>query len=464
MGGGSAAAGARGEYMPIRGAYMPVRGVYMPIRGAVGESKPATEAEVSQLRQLLDDLAKEEAALASAIRENVPAYAEAYSEIPTGSELIKQLAQAKDLAVLEYTFCDDGLVAIGLRAGQPPKVILIPVKGEDLWQEIGKFRQMIWERKPEANDSAVKLYETLVKPLEGTLTGAKRLWVVADGALQLMPFAALIGSDHNYLAARLAVATTPSLSLALSSRGARKRGTGALIAAAPDTGAIAATGDDARGTYMPIRGMYMPVRGEYMPIRGEGVSSALTAMAMVPLPGAKAEGEAIAQKLPGSVLLTDKEATKTRLLAEGGNCDLLHIATHGYADPEFPEFSGLLLAGEGEDKYQVLTAQEVYMWSLKARLVTLSACQTALGRTVEGEGVLGLTRAFIYAGAQDVLCTLWPVSDESTKALMVSFYDGLAKGLTVEEALQGAQSGLAANPATSHPFYWAGFVAVRGPE
>jgi CHAT domain-containing protein len=215
---------------------------------------------------------------------------------------------------------------------------------------------------------------------------------------------------------------------------------------------------------MPIRGMYMPVRGEYMPIRGEGVSSALTAMAMVPLPGAKAEGKAIAEKLPGSVLLTDKEATKTRLLAEGGNCDLLHIATHGYADPEFPEFSGLLLAGEGEDKYQVLTAQEVYMWSLKARLVTLSACQTALGKTVEGEGVLGLTRAFIYAGAQDVLCTLWPVSDESTKTLMVAFYDGLGKGLSVEEALQGAQAALAGNPATSHPFYWAGFMAVRGPE
>jgi CHAT domain-containing protein len=75
-----------------------------------------------------------------------------------------------------------------------------------------------------------------------------------------------------------------------------------------------------------------------------------------------------------------------------------------------------------------------------------------------------LTRAFIYAGAQDVLCTLWPVSDESTKTLMVAFYDNLSKGMAVEEALQRAQQALASNPATSHPFYWAGFIAVRGPE
>ncbi|MEN6644599.1 MAG: CHAT domain-containing protein, partial [Armatimonadia bacterium] len=73
-------------------------------------------------------------------------------------------------------------------------------------------------------------------------------------------------------------------------------------------------------------------------------------------------------------------------------------------------------------------------------------------------------RAFIYAGAQDVLCTLWPVADESTKALMTAFYENLAQGQAVEEALRGAQAALAAKPETRHPFFWAGFVAVRGPE
>ena len=92
-----------------------------------------------------------------------------------------------------------------------------------------------------------------------------------------------------------------------------------------------------------------------------------------------------------------------------------------------PELSGLLLAGTGEKPYEVLTAQEVYGWPLRARLVALSACQTGLGKEVEGEGLLGLTRAFIYARAQDVLCSLWPVSDESTKELMVGFYGNLDK-------------------------------------
>jgi CHAT domain-containing protein len=450
----------------IRGAYMPIRGAYMPIRGNLLTDQPLTEADLKELRRLLETLAKEETALASAVREQVPAYAAA-SEAPilTGTRLIEKVLAQKDLALLHYTLCEGGLVVVACGPGSRPKVALLPIKPDDLWQQIGQFRQDIWERKPEVNAEAAKLYSLLVQPVEGIFYGAKRLWVVADGALQLVPFGALIGTDRNYLVSRFAIATTPSLSLAISSRGQRTPGQGTVILAAPDTGAIALPEtDDKRGAYMPIRGMYLPVRGAYMPIRGEGVSSALTAMAMVPLPGAKAEGEAIAAQFQPSTLLTDKQATKAKLLAEGSECDLLHIATHGYADPEYPEFSGLLVAGEGEKSYDTLTAQEVYMWQLRARLVTLSACQTAMGKTVEGEGVMGLTRAFIFAGAQDVLCTLWPVADESTKALMTAFYTNLKTNLSIEEALRLAQASLAAKRDTAHPFFWAGFVAVRGPE
>ncbi len=106
---------------------------------------------------------------------------------------------------------------------------------------------------------------------------------------------------------------------------------------------------------------------------------------------------------------------------------------------------------------------EVYTWPVKARLVTLSACQTALGRDVEGEGILGLSRAFIYAGAQDVVCSLWPVSDESARALMTAFYEALAGGASVEQALQSGQNALPHSGDKAHPFYWAGFIAVRGP-
>jgi len=108
-------------------------------------------------------------------------------------------------------------------------------------------------------------------------------------------------------------------------------------------------------------------------------------MAWTPLPGAKAEGESVSKQFAESTLLTAKDATKAKLWAAGPQADVLHIATHGYADPEVPEFSGLLLAGEGDEPYSVLTANEVYLWNLQARLVTLSACQTGLGKTVDGE-------------------------------------------------------------------------------
>ncbi|HUS81146.1 MAG TPA: CHAT domain-containing protein, partial [Armatimonadota bacterium] len=415
-----------------RGAYMPIRGLYMPVRGGLDEGAPVTDADVARLRAMLDGLAAEEAALEGAVREQVPAYARAASlTIPSGAQIAAEVAKHPGLAVLEYTFADQGLAVVAL-AGGKTRVELIDCDRDTLYEQIGRFREAIWERSDDTRAQARELYRTLVEPVEGMLSGAARLWIVADGAVQLVPFAALLDDHDRYLGQRVPIAFAPSLTLALSSRGQRPApARSAVIVAAPETGAtqLASTaGDDGRGLYMPIRGMYMPARGMYMPIRGEGVSSALTAMAMVPLPEAKAEGEAIAGRFPDALLLTGAEATKSALGQVGGDCGVLHIATHGYADPDFPDFSGLLLAApEGaETPYQVLTAGEVYGWPLNARLVTLSACQTALGRDVEGEGILGLSRAFIYAGAQDVVCSLWPVSDESTKTLMTAFYAALA--------------------------------------
>lgn len=453
-----------------RGAYMPIRGLYMPVRGGLDQGAPVTDADVARLRGMLDQLAAEEAALEGAIREQVPAYGRAASQsIPTGAEIGAAVARHEGLAVLEYTFADQGLAVVALSGGQA-RVELIECDRDALYEQIGHFREAIWERSPDARKQAAELYRTLIAPVADAVEGAQRLWVVADGAVQLVPFAALIDGEGKFLGERLPIGFAPSLTLALSSRGERPRASrSAVIVAAPETGATqlaALQSDDERGLYVPIRGMYLPVRGEYMPIRGEGeVSSVLTAMAQVPLPEAEAEGEAIAGRFADALLLTDAEATKAALGQVGGDCGVLHIATHGYADPDFPDFSGLLLAAPpgNATPYQVLTAGEVYGWPLSARLVTLSACQTALGRDVEGEGILGLSRAFIYAGAQDVVCSLWPVSDQSTRTLMTAFYDALAAGAPVEEALQAGQNALPHTGDRGDPFFWAGFIAVRGP-
>ena len=433
---------------------------------SAGPAAAAPTVDAAKLKERLDALAQEETACESATREQIPAYQWASQvQIPAGATLLTAIRGMSDTGVLEYTFCENGIAVVAACAagGTPPQTAFIEQDPEALRDRIAKVRDMIFDRKGEVYAEAKGLYELLVKPVEGALGGAKRLWVVADGALQLIPFGALIDGSGYAIAQVMPVASVPSLSLALADRGKRpKPEHSAVVIAAPDTGAlpaIEAEGDAGkRGAYMPIRGAYMPIRG------GDGVSTALTSMASVPLPGAKAEGEAVAQLFAGSVLLTGKDAVKQRLWDEGGSCDILHIATHGYVDPEVPEFSGLLLHGEGETPYEVLTAQDVWQWPLQARLVTLSACQTGLGRTVEGEGLLGLTRAFIYAGAQDVVCSLWPVSDESTAKLMTEFYKALTAGKATEDALTEAQRSLIADEKTRHPFYWAGFVAVRGPK
>ena len=469
MGGSASEDDSRGTYIPIRGSYIPIRGSYIPIRGPLEDGKPAN-VDPAKLKALLAALAKEEAALESAIREAVPAYRMAAgAQIPAASVLDLRARRERGRVVLEYTLAEDGIVVVALAAGFQPLVRWLPLKPDEAAGKVERFRTALQERGDKAGTEAQGLYRDLITPVESMLAGAKELLIVADGALHLIPFAALQGKDGHALGERFAVSMAPSVTMALSRptepAGLTSAGK-AVVFAAPDTGAVSlpASHPEIGGPGgLGGRGYYIPIRGSYIPIRGDGgESSAFTLMAGMPLPGAKAEGDAVAAQFPGALLVTGKEATKERLWQDGAGADVLHVATHGYADPEVPEFSGLLLAGAGEKRYDVLTAQEVYLWNLKARLVTLSACQTGLGREVEGEGVLGLTRAFLYAGAGSVVCSLWPVSDESTAKLMREFYGRWSKGATAEQALQGAQAVLQKEGATKHPFYWAGFVVVRG--
>ena len=141
---------------------------------------------------------------------------------------------------------------------------------------------------------------------------------------------------------------------------------------------------------------------------------------------------------------------------------IVHLATFGVLNKDNPLFSFVELASDSVDDGR-LEVHEVFGLTLHARLVVLSACRTALGAGVladvpEGDDWVGLVRAFLYAGAGNVLATLWPVDDRSTARLMERFYTDLAAGQTATDALADAQRTIASNPATSHPFYWAGFT------
>lgn len=161
------------------------------------------------------------------------------------------------------------------------------------------------------------------------------------------------------------------------------------------------------------------------------------------------------------LLLKEKEANELVMRSNRlGMYSIIHLATHGIVDMEQPELSRIYLYLNTDPEQQVLYASEIYGLSLGAKLIVLSACQTGLGKVSKGEGVIGLSRALRFAGAENIVVSYWSVDDLSTKILMVSFYQEILKGLNPEEALKKARLKTISNPNYAAPYYWAPFVFI----
>jgi CHAT domain-containing protein len=164
--------------------------------------------------------------------------------------------------------------------------------------------------------------------------------------------------------------------------------------------------------------------------------------------------------------LQGTDANRDTVLSGGLNrYEILHFATHGILDDEEPALSGLVLSGfsaDGRGLNRFLRSQDSAGLDLQARLVVLCGCETGLGRLVHGEGLLGLSRAFFYAGANQVVSTLWQVPDLATAALMGHFYRALLQdNIPAPAALRQAQLALQQSSRWRHPYYWASFI-VQG--
>jgi CHAT domain-containing protein len=182
------------------------------------------------------------------------------------------------------------------------------------------------------------------------------------------------------------------------------------------------------------------------------------------LPASRLEAQAIVEALDQKnvSLALDFDAARDAVLkSDLGQYRYIHFATHGLIDSVHPEFSGLVLSlvnknGESQDGY--LRLKDIYGLKLSADMVVLSSCNSALGKDLQSEGVIGFTRAFLYAGSRRVVATLWRVDDEATAELMKHFYLRLNQGEAPASALRGAQSDLMKNLSWQHPYYWAAFV------
>ncbi|PYS91278.1 MAG: hypothetical protein DMF64_12680 [Acidobacteria bacterium] len=321
--------------------------------------------------------------------------------------------------------------------------------------------------------AANALYQTIVAPAASVIAN-KRLLIVADGALDFIPFEALVtdstGADYStlpYLVQTNEIVYAPSASVVAVIRqqknGAAPGGQRLLVIADP---VFDASDPRAKSAANTMRGGVG--RLALTSAIGDVASLKLASLKLVRLAGTRTEAEQIAQLARTSGASAD---VWLDLEASEGNVEtrdlsryrVLHFATHGLLDAERPQFTGLALAPAGAtDADGFLRVGEIFNLRLGSPLVILSACETGLGKEKRGEGVIGLTRAFMYAGAPTVGVSLWSVADKSTAELMPDFYGRLLTGQAAgaPAALRAAQQQMIAGKHFSAPFYWAPFVLV----
>lgn len=309
----------------------------------------------------------------------------------------------------------------------------------------------------QARKAADELATMLLGPVEGLLAG-QPLLVVGDGALQYLPFGALpvptppAAAGRAPLIARHEVVSLPSASaLAVLRRELAGR------SPAPKTLAVLAD---------PV---FRPEDSRVIRNARRGIPGDLRAGEIDPrqLPRlffSRREAEAIAKLVPEAQRFTATGFAATRSVATGGKLAsyrMIHFATHGLIDSRRPELSSLVLSlvnEQGEPQNGFLRLHDIYNLELQADLVVLSACQTALGQEIRGEGLVGLTRGFMYAGAARVLASLWSVDDRATSVLMERFYGHMISGgMSPAAALREAQVEMSRDPRWRSPYYWAGF-------
>jgi CHAT domain-containing protein len=290
--------------------------------------------------------------------------------------------------------------------------------------------------------------------------GTKRLAIVADGPLQYVPFASLRSpSESGMLVENHEVVSLPSVSTlsALRREVSGRKPAPKLVAVFADP--VFDRNDPRVGRRKDPAPFPLASEDLERSARETGLlrferlrATRQEALAIVSLTGAANSFEALDFR-------ASRKAATSKELAD---YRIVHFATHGLLNSQHPELSGLVLSlvdREGRAQNGFLETAEVYNLKLGADLVVLSACQTALGKDVRGEGLVGLTRGFMYAGAPRVIASLWSVPDQATTQLMRRFYEAvLVKQMTPAAGLRAAQIALRGEPRWSAPYYWAGFV------
>ncbi len=403
------------------------------------------------------------------LRRTNPRYASVRYPEPLKPDRIQHELLAPDAALVEYVLGDDRSFAwvVSPRNGLTAVVLPSRKKIED---QVGAYQQSLTERVSalrlrQALDRlsvrGASLYESVFKPLEAALPGAKKLIIVADGALSYLPFEAIVSQGRNksasqapgFLIDRFAISYAPSASALASIKG-RDHST--------PPKALLAFGDPDYDDPPAVRKGTSSASGS----PPAALSSFERGVVFNRLPYTRAEVAAISSLFPAASerVYVGAEAREQAIKAEKlSDYRFIHLAAHGYVNEERPARSGIVLSLANRQKEDgVLQMREVLQLKLNADLVTLSACRTAVGKLIMGEGVVGLSRAFIYAGARSTVVSLWNVNDVATAELMKNFYQNLGRGMPKDDALRQAKLALTGRSMAiwRHPYFWAPFVLI----
>ncbi len=387
--------------------------------------------DLNVVREALAAAQRGYAELLLEIRERSPEYAALVAgETVPAAHIMERLASDEvilefllgDSASVVFVVTEDTVAAIDLNIDRKAIAGLVDfVRGTMVQFQQRESSRDLWKAP------LLRLHQQLIQPAEdaGLLQGKRRLLIAPHAELHYLPFDALITSDESdrFLIEHYEVAYIPSASV-WAQLGERQGGGGVetVLALAP--------------------------RDEV-------------------LPGSLEEVDAIARIFGNrATALVGRNATEGALVRSISRYDVVHLATYGILNKHNPLFSFVELNATDQDDGR-LEVHEVFGLDLNAHLVVLSACQTGLGSGAladvpAGDDWVGMVRAFLYAGASNVVATIWPVEDRATAQLMGQFYRYLESGSSVSEAMTFAKRASLSSRDTAHPFYWAGFVLVGG--
>ena len=370
-----------------------------------------------QLREALVTAQSEYEDIIEKIKLHSPAYAEMVTAQPVNPSDLRSILDDNS-AVLAYWISSDELI-IWFITKTDIVCREIPVNGQYLGSLVEKARKAIESDSPvnELKPPLKLLYSLLAAPVENSLRQFRNLIIIPNGSLHFLPFQALVDSHGDYLVQNHNIIYEPSASV-----------------------------------YMICENRKVSAGSRFM-------GMALSDLSIEDKPGLPGTGEELRKILPlfpDNLSAFGKQGTETFVKKNAGNYNFIHFATHGSYNYDQPLYSFLLFPSSDEDDGR-LNVYEVFGLNLKASLVTLSACETGLGNINRGDEIVGLSRAFLFAGSSSVIVSLWAVADYPTSILMASFYKNL-KDHNLQEALSMAQRDLIKT--YPQPIYWSPFILI----